>query len=96
MKTVSVSTLKATLSEQLRHVKHGERVTVLERGRSIAMLVPMPARGTEDERLDGLVDDGIVRAPLAALPEGFFDEALPVSDGAALSDAVRQERDEGW
>jgi len=46
MKTVTVTKLKASLSEVLRQVKAGEEVLVSERGRPIARLMPAGARAT--------------------------------------------------
>lgn len=96
IKTISVSALKATLSEQLRLVKRGERLAIQERGRSIAMLVPLSAVGGPDERVERLAAQGIVLAPSAPLPTDFLSAELPRSTGEPLSQAVRQERDEGW
>ncbi len=41
MKTVNVAEAKATLSELLRLVEHGESVTIAQRGRPVAQLVPL-------------------------------------------------------
>jgi prevent-host-death family protein len=45
MKSAAVSTLKATLSACLAKVKAGEEVIVMERGKPIAKLVPLPRHG---------------------------------------------------
>lgn len=96
MKTVSVSVLKATLSEQLRHVQRGERVTVQDRGRSIAQLVPMPTLGEGDQRFADLESLGILRRGGGSLPEGFLDADLPDGAGFGLAEAVTEERAGGW
>jgi prevent-host-death family protein len=40
MQTIGVRELKANLSKYLRRVEAGERLTVTDRGRAIAVLVP--------------------------------------------------------
>jgi prevent-host-death family protein len=48
MQTVGVRELKAHLSEFLRRVQAGQRVTVTDRGRAIATLVPADPAPTAD------------------------------------------------
>ena len=92
---VSVSELKARLSEHIRRVKGGEEVLVTERGRVVAVLSPVPPPHSEHADLDALVDAGLVR-PAKRLPdEGFW--GLPRGgdpDGAVL-EALLEERREG-
>jgi prevent-host-death family protein len=45
MKAVRVAELKARLSEHLRAVRNGERITVLDRRTPIAQLVPVTEAG---------------------------------------------------
>ena len=94
MVKVSVSELKARLSEHIRRVKGGEEVLVTERGRVVAVLGPVPPSRSEDE-LDALVEAGLIR-PAKRLPdEGFWE--LPRGkdpDGVVLG-ALMQERREG-
>jgi len=40
MKTLSISEAKATLSQQLRHVRRGEVIVITDRGMPVARLVP--------------------------------------------------------
>jgi prevent-host-death family protein len=48
MQTVGVRELKARLSECLRRVRAGERLTVTDRGRAIATLAPVARTPTLD------------------------------------------------
>jgi prevent-host-death family protein len=41
METISVSTLKAHLSAELKKVKNGTRITVLEHKRPVAVIFPI-------------------------------------------------------
>lgn len=44
MRQVRIAELKSRLSEFLRAAEQGESITVLDRNRSIAQIVPMPER----------------------------------------------------
>jgi prevent-host-death family protein len=92
-KTVSVSELKAHLSECLRRVKNGERWTVTERGRPVAVLGPSPSHGDE---LDELAAAGAVRLGNRRLPSEFWDLPQPQDPDDAVRRAVLEERSEGW
>ena len=86
MRTVTVSRLKAQLSEQIRYVKNGERVLVTERGRPVAELTPV----TGDPGVEALEDmirtgrvrrghgdvDRVLAFPRAPDPDGLVMEAL--------------------
>ncbi|THJ24739.1 MAG: hypothetical protein CAF45_004155 [Nitrospira sp. CG24E] len=73
MKSAAVSALKATLSACLAIVKAGEEVIVMERGKPIAKLVPLPHRGEkESAHLRSLARAGLVRLGLGKLPSGFW------------------------
>lgn len=45
MKTVGIAELKARLSAHLKSVQKGHPVTVVDRGRAVAQIVPMPQEG---------------------------------------------------
>jgi prevent-host-death family protein len=80
METISVSALKAHLSGELKKVKQGARVVVLEHKRPIAVLIPY-----ESEAL-------IIREPEA--PYEYRDlAALTTRDP---SDVLDEERAESW
>ena len=95
MKTISVSDAKATLSEQIRHVKRGEEVILTERGRPVARLVPIDSREMSSD-VEELVSAGLLRLGTGALPRRFW--ALPrlTDDGASVRTAVAEEREGGW
>jgi prevent-host-death family protein len=86
MKTAPVARLKARLSEYLRLVKRGEEVIVLERGRPVARILPIPAGDKERDELIrlGLLRPGrgrisarlLKRIPVWNDPEGKVLEAL--------------------
>ena len=42
MRGITIARLKATLSAELRRVRAGERVTVLDRTTPVALLIPVP------------------------------------------------------
>jgi prevent-host-death family protein len=78
MKSVAVSTLKATLSACLAKVKAGEEVIVMERGKPIAKLVPLPRHGEiGSAHLRDLARAGLVRLGSEKLPAGFWKMRRP-------------------
>jgi prevent-host-death family protein len=88
-KIVSVSELKAHLSECLRRVKDGERWTVTERGRPVAILGPSLSQGDE---LDSLAAAGAIRLGSNRLPADFWDLPQPEDPGDSVRGAVLEER----
>ena len=58
MATVGVRDLKNRLSEFLRRVAAGERITVTDRGRPVAIVVP-PDESEEVARVMAMVRDGL-------------------------------------
>lgn len=90
---ISVSELKARLSECLRHVKQGESWMVTERGRIVAVLGPSPAAS---EELEALAAQGVVRLGRKPLPEGFWEESELDDPGDTVRSAVTEERFSGW
>jgi prevent-host-death family protein len=58
MATVGVRDLKNRLSEFLRRVAGGERITVTDRGRPIAVLGP-PEASPDDEEISRMVREGL-------------------------------------
>lgn len=93
-KSISVSQLKARLSEQLRRVKAGETVLITERGRPIGMMSPLPPEVVSEE-LAELVEAGLVRPSSAALPPGFWDDERPADPEGKVRQAIIDEREQG-
>ena len=60
MQAVAIKELKNRLSEFLRRVADGERVTVTDRGRPVAVIVPPDGR-PEDEQLLIMVREGLAK-----------------------------------
>jgi prevent-host-death family protein len=60
MTTVGVRELKNRLSEFLRQVADGRRITVTDRGRPVAVLAP-PTERPEDEKLLAMVREGLAK-----------------------------------
>jgi len=100
MKSVSVSRLKASLSQYLAAVKAGEEVVVTERGRSIAKLVPLPPALDDMARLRAMERQGRVRLPkqwpTKESLEEFWAMPMPEDPEGLVLKAVLEEREEGW
>ena len=60
MATVGIRELKNRLSEFVRRVADGERITVTDRGRPVAVISP-PGEKPEDERLMAMVREGLAK-----------------------------------
>ena len=95
MHRVSVSLLKARLSEFLRVVKGGEEIVVTERGIPIARLAPLDVSHRLDARLQRLVEAGLARPPVQKLPKGFWQQSWPRDPEGLSLRALLEERDEG-
>jgi prevent-host-death family protein len=96
MKSAQVSELKATLSRCLAKVKAGEELIVMERGKPIAKLVPMPRqRDMETAQLDDLVRAGLVRSGSGKLPAGFWKLPRPKDRKGRALQALLTDRTEG-
>jgi len=96
MKSAAVSKLKAGLSEYLAKVKAGEEVIVMERGKPIAKLVPLPRDGLASSgHLQALARAGLVRLGTGKLPAGFWKMPRPKDRQGAVLKALLAERDEG-
>jgi prevent-host-death family protein len=85
---VGVRELRQNLSVYLQRVKRGEHLEVTERGRVVAMLVPLSEASTPLEQL--------VSSGRASPPEGDLLALLPPRGRITtrLADALREERAE--
>ncbi|HEX9822509.1 MAG TPA: type II toxin-antitoxin system prevent-host-death family antitoxin [Methylomirabilota bacterium] len=88
MATVGVRDLKNRLSEFLRRVAEGERITVTDRGRPIAVLSP-PEPSPDDEDIRRMVREGLASWS-GGKPRGA---TKPIKvRGKPISDTVREDR----
>lgn len=93
MKTISISDLKAHLSQQLRSIKRGSRLLITERGRPIAEVGPAPE--TTEQALARLQAAGVVRLGQRKLAADFWDRPRPSDEDGAVLEAILEERREG-
>ena len=96
MKQASVAELKARLSEYLAAAKRGEDVIVTDRGRPVARLTGLEGANHWDARIEELVRAGLLHPPRRKLPRAFLKAQLPQDPEGRLSQALDQERKEGW
>lgn len=96
MTIASISEAKARLSALLERVKSGEEVTITDRGRPVARIVPIPARDVDwEERLDRLERQGVIRRPKERLDaEAFLARPLARSDASVLEALLEERRDD--
>lgn len=93
-KTISVTELKARLSEHLRRVKAGESVLITERGRPIGVMNPLPEE-TLTADLGDLAAAGLVRLASGPLEIESAGESRPADPHGAVRAALLEERREG-
>ncbi len=90
MKTAAISDVKNRLSHYLRAVAKGETVTILDRGRPVALLKPL-------ERGDGVLEEltaaGNARPPLTPLPSDFLRRKLPKAKKSVVAALQAERRD---
>jgi prevent-host-death family protein len=95
MKTVSVSRLKASLSEYLVHASGGEEVLVTDRGRPVARIVAARGSAGRDAHVDDLLRRGLARGSTAKLPKDFWTRQRAKDPGGAGRRMLEHEREEG-
>jgi len=86
---IGVRELKDKLSATLARVQRGETVTVTDRNRAVAVIVPARAEDEEDVVVRTLVKSGRV-AWSGGKPEGL--EKAPRVRGRSVSEAVVEDR----
>ena len=96
MVSVSVTEVKARLSEYLRRARGGEEVLITDRGRGVAILSPVPAHVGRDARFQDLVDRGVIRPGKGPVPREFWDLPHPPDPERAVLEGLLEERREGW
>lgn len=96
MKRTAVSTLKATLSACLSKVKAGNEVLVMERGKPVAKIVPLPRGGDGAiEHARELARSGLVRVGSGKLPAGFWKMRRPKDRRGRALKVLLSDRAEG-
>ena len=95
MTTASISETKAKLSALLDRVKAGEEVTITDRGRPVARIVPIAANEVDwDERLERLERKGVIRRPKKKLEPGWLASRPLAKSRASVLEALLEERRE--
>jgi len=95
MATASISETKAKLSALLDRVKAGEEVTITDRGRPVARIVPIAATEVDwDERLERLERQGVIRRPTKKLEPGWLASRPLAKSRASVLEALLEERRE--
>jgi prevent-host-death family protein len=100
VKRATTSQIKNHLSDYLARVRRGQRVTVYNRDRPVAMIVPFDDAAHADRdpvasmALDELERRGGLRRGIGPTPESLLDPPQGAPCGAVA--ALIQEREEGW
>lgn len=92
---MSISRLKARLSEVLADVRAGHPVIVTARGRPVARIVAVELIDSPDDLLATLVARGLARRPVIRLHPDFFARPLPADPYGIVLRALLAERGSG-
>jgi prevent-host-death family protein len=90
MTTAPIADLKNRLSHYLRLVARGERVTILDRGRPVGQITPLPSVA---DSVRDLVALGLARAPHTRLPAVFWRRPLPKPNRSVLAALIEDRAD---
>lgn len=94
MRTAAIAKLKAGLSGYIESVKAGEQVVVTDRGRPVALIVPIDPNISEDERRAELVAKGLVRTGSGSVPAHLIEgAAVPGLTSDRALQAVMEDRE---
>ncbi|TAN20893.1 MAG: type II toxin-antitoxin system prevent-host-death family antitoxin [Acidobacteria bacterium] len=89
--TVGARELKNRLGKYLEQVRKGGTLIITDRGKEVAELRPLPS-DPEEAAWERLHAEGTVTRPI-----GKLRPATPLRiPGVSLSDAIREDRDEGY
>ncbi|MEX0875525.1 MAG: type II toxin-antitoxin system prevent-host-death family antitoxin [Actinomycetota bacterium] len=94
MRSVSVSQLKARLSEYLRGVRRGEELLITDRGRPVAVLSRPPAAEKLSKELAELVEAGLVTVGTGKIPDEYWDLTLPPDPKGLVQKALDEDRED--
>jgi prevent-host-death family protein len=94
MVAVSISEAKAKLSALLDRVRVGETVTITDRGRPVARLVPAADTAADEGRLARLERAGLIRSGSGTPPLDLILSRPPKASRSVL-DALLEERRDG-
>jgi prevent-host-death family protein len=95
--SVGIAELRQNLSKYLKLVADGERLTVTDHNRPVAVLGPVPAR-ERSEKLQRLIDEGKVRPaknPTGTFPPPLDFELPPGMSSEQIFEELREEDDHG-
>jgi prevent-host-death family protein len=88
MEDVGVRELRDHLSRWLDEVKAGRDITITERGKPVARIIPIAG----DDRLAQLIAEGIVTPPKGKKADLAAWNPIKLKSGATISDLVIEER----
>lgn len=95
MRTAAIAKLKAGLSGYLDSVKAGEQVVVTDRGKPVALIIPIDPNISEDARRAELVAKGLVRPGRGPIPAEIIEGAdVPGLTPERVLQAINEDRED--
>ncbi len=95
MSRVSITELKAKLSEYLSAVRAGEEIVVTDRGRPVARVSPIRGEREMESRTSRLVRAGLIRPPTSPRPPdvgALLESAIEDADGRIRKSLIEERR----
>jgi prevent-host-death family protein len=94
MRRASISEAKAKLSALLHLVREGETVTITDRGKPVAQIVPTVGLGDDRARIERLERAGLIRRPKQKLDVEAFLARRKARSQESVLEALLEERRE--
>jgi len=99
VRSVNIAELKNRLSTYIGYAKNGEEVVIRDRKVPVARLVPfVPGSASEEE--EQLIAEGKLRPAKEEMTPEWIEEFLkmprPTARGKSVTQALLEEREEGW
>lgn len=95
MTTAGIGELKARLSAYVARVRAGEEVTITDRGRPVARIVPVRGSESSAAELEELARASVVAIGSGTLPSDFLARERPADPEASVRAALLEERRSG-
>ena len=91
-KIVQISDLREHFDQCIDAVKNGDTLAIFEGGKMIAALQPQEP---DEERLERLEREGIIRRGTGKLPPDFLTRELPKFEGSVVEQLL-EDRKNSW
>jgi antitoxin (DNA-binding transcriptional repressor) of toxin-antitoxin stability system len=99
MRSVNIAELKNRLSTYIGYAKAGEEIIIRDRKMPVARLVPLEAGDATEHELRLIAEGKLIPAKRKLTPEAleeFWKMPRPTVKGKSATQALLDDREEGW